>query len=234
MLEQLSVDGGKVRLRTPVGEACIWRDYAVRLHGQATEAWLQDNAAWLVGKAQPLESPPVSVMVMMAFEYYHSWHQPSNDGNSIGIIWMKICIKSGLAKSGCGKQKLCCMRQSDPRAVPDKLKQAHNFSEYLTKHRHRCCQLWVFSGWADLFNWLRCCWVRSQTNWQTNTDFRRAVESGKCSTSAGSPLCLSQWPDYYLNNLQGDMLPNISFDFWSLQASGEAISRRHLIALNQK
>ena len=59
VVEQLSVDGGKVRNRTPVGEACIWRDYkAIRLHGQATEAWLQDNAAlisWV--KAQPLASP---------------------------------------------------------------------------------------------------------------------------------------------------------------------------------
>lgn len=58
-VKELSVDGGKVRLRTPVGEACIWRDYkAVRLHGQATGAWFQDNAAlveWVL--AQPLASP---------------------------------------------------------------------------------------------------------------------------------------------------------------------------------
>jgi hypothetical protein len=35
-VEQLSVDGGKVRLRTPVGQGCEWRDYkAVNLHGLA-------------------------------------------------------------------------------------------------------------------------------------------------------------------------------------------------------
>ncbi len=37
-VKELSVDGGKVRLRTPVGEICIWRAYkGVRLHGQATK-----------------------------------------------------------------------------------------------------------------------------------------------------------------------------------------------------
>ena len=32
-VEEVSVDGGKVRLRTPLGEACEWRDYkAVNVH----------------------------------------------------------------------------------------------------------------------------------------------------------------------------------------------------------
>ena len=57
-VKELSGDGGKVRLRTPLSEECSWKDYkAVRLHGQATAAWLQDNAAlvkWVM--AQPLAS----------------------------------------------------------------------------------------------------------------------------------------------------------------------------------
>jgi hypothetical protein len=33
---EMSLDGGKVRLRTPLGEACEWRDYkAINLHEQA-------------------------------------------------------------------------------------------------------------------------------------------------------------------------------------------------------
>ena len=28
-VEEMSIDGGKVRLRTPLGEACQWRDYKV-------------------------------------------------------------------------------------------------------------------------------------------------------------------------------------------------------------
>lgn len=45
-VEAMSIDGGKVRLRTPKGEACIWNDYkAVALHGQLTMATFKDNAA---------------------------------------------------------------------------------------------------------------------------------------------------------------------------------------------
>lgn len=45
-VEAMSLDGGKVRLRTPLGEACIWNDYkAVALHGQVSMATFKDNAA---------------------------------------------------------------------------------------------------------------------------------------------------------------------------------------------
>jgi hypothetical protein len=47
-VEELSVDGGKVRLRTPVGQECELRDYkAVNLHGLAVAAYFQDNQALL-------------------------------------------------------------------------------------------------------------------------------------------------------------------------------------------
>lgn len=45
-VEELSVDGGKVRIRTPVGEASMWRDYkAVNLHSHGVAAFFQDNPA---------------------------------------------------------------------------------------------------------------------------------------------------------------------------------------------
>ncbi len=50
-VEELSVDGGKVRLRTPVGQGCEWRDYkVVNLDSQAVAAYFQDNqslVAWV-------------------------------------------------------------------------------------------------------------------------------------------------------------------------------------------
>lgn len=56
---EISVDGGKVRLRTPKGIPCEWRDYkAVNLHEQAVNAFFQDNAQlvnWVM--AQPLAQP---------------------------------------------------------------------------------------------------------------------------------------------------------------------------------
>ena len=47
-VEELSVDGGKVRLRTPKGLGCEWKDYkAVNFHGQGVAAYFQDNQAIL-------------------------------------------------------------------------------------------------------------------------------------------------------------------------------------------
>lgn len=52
----MSIDGGKVRLRTAKGQSCIWNDYkAVALHRQVTMATFKDNAtliAWV--NRQPL------------------------------------------------------------------------------------------------------------------------------------------------------------------------------------
>ena len=43
-VEELSVDGGKVRIRTPLGEKSEWKDYkSVRLHNLASCAKFQDN-----------------------------------------------------------------------------------------------------------------------------------------------------------------------------------------------
>ena len=62
-VKAMSLDGGKVRLRTPPGEACIWRDYkAVNLHHRGVEAFFQENASlveWV--NAQPLADPVIGV-----------------------------------------------------------------------------------------------------------------------------------------------------------------------------
>jgi hypothetical protein len=43
-IETLSIDGGKVRLRTPLGNKSEWKDYkAVSLHGQGSAAFFQEN-----------------------------------------------------------------------------------------------------------------------------------------------------------------------------------------------
>jgi len=43
-VEALSIDGGKVRLRTPRGNACEWKDYkAVSLHENICAAFFQEN-----------------------------------------------------------------------------------------------------------------------------------------------------------------------------------------------
>lgn len=55
-VEELSVDGGKIRLRTPLGKSCDWRDYkAIKLHQQLISASFRDNST-LIGwvNRQPL------------------------------------------------------------------------------------------------------------------------------------------------------------------------------------
>lgn len=46
MVTEVSLDGGKVRLRTPRGQACVWKDYkAVALQQQVVAAFFRDNDA---------------------------------------------------------------------------------------------------------------------------------------------------------------------------------------------
>jgi hypothetical protein len=61
MVNTLSLDGGKVRIRTPEKGPSVWRDYkAVTLHGIRCDAWFQDNEALLESvNSQPL-APVVS------------------------------------------------------------------------------------------------------------------------------------------------------------------------------
>ena len=43
-IKELCVDGGKVRLRTPLGEACQWRDYkGICINKKVTVAFFQEN-----------------------------------------------------------------------------------------------------------------------------------------------------------------------------------------------
>jgi hypothetical protein len=57
-IAEVCVDGGKVRLRTPVGESCIWRDYKAIATDQGVVANLHNNPpliTWVNG--QPLTIP---------------------------------------------------------------------------------------------------------------------------------------------------------------------------------
>ncbi len=145
-IKELSVDGGKVRLRTPVGEDSAWKDYkAVRLHGQATAAWFQDNGAlieWVL--AQLLASP----LICIGDGHDGIWNiikQLAPTDQRLEILdWYHL--KENLYKVGGSLKRL---RQAETllwRGQVDatlelflncSLKQAYNFCEYLAKHRHR-------------------------------------------------------------------------------------------------
>lgn len=60
-IKEMSVDGGKIRIRTPEGQPCIWRDYkGVNLHQGGVNAFYRENeslVAWV--NEQPLSHPLV-------------------------------------------------------------------------------------------------------------------------------------------------------------------------------
>lgn len=60
-IAEMSIDGGKVCLRTPKGEACEWRDYkAANLEGLLVGAFYQENEGlWPWVNQQPLSLPLV-------------------------------------------------------------------------------------------------------------------------------------------------------------------------------
>lgn len=145
-VKELSVDGGKVRLRTPLGEACVWLDYkAVQLHGQATIAEFQDNAAlieWI--NAQPLTVP----LTCIGDGHDGIWNiikqlEPAGQRREI-LDWYHL--KENLYKVGGSLKRLrqaeALLWRGQIDAVLElfhncSLKQAHNFCKYLTKHHNR-------------------------------------------------------------------------------------------------
>ena len=129
-----------------MGEECAWKDYkVVRLHGQATEAWLQDNAAlieWVL--AQPLASPLVclgdghdgiwNIINQLApqdqrleiLDWYHLTENLHKVGGSLKRLQQaEAFLWKGQVDAALELFQNCSF------------KQAQNFCEYLIKHRHR-------------------------------------------------------------------------------------------------
>ncbi len=144
-VSEVSVDGGKVRLRTRK-DGSYWRDYkAVRLQGIYYAAFYQDNQSLIdYVNTQPLTNPLV-------------WLGDGHDG-----VWNLIAefatkqsrweildwyhLKENLYKLGGSLRRL---KQAETQLwhgqvdqalalfAQCRLKQAHNFCRYLNKHRHR-------------------------------------------------------------------------------------------------
>lgn len=145
-IQELSADGGKIRIRTPVGETCRWLDYkGVRLHEFATGACFQDNPQlidWV--RQQPLNSP----LTCLGDGHDGVWNliKPmAAEGERREILdWYHLM--ENLEKVGGSRQRLNQARAllwkgnvDDTLALFEdcKRKQAANFCAYLRKHRHR-------------------------------------------------------------------------------------------------
>ena len=146
-VEELSVDGGNIRIRTPKGEASDWKGYkAVRLHTlPALAASFQDNnfvIDWV--NHQPL----APILTCLGDGHDGIWNivhefTPSIQRREI-LDWFHLM--ENLYKVGGSMQRINTVKEFLWKGNVDdaiasfadcKLKQALNFCAYLEKHRHR-------------------------------------------------------------------------------------------------
>ncbi len=145
-IQEVSADGGKIRIRTSLGQECRWLDYkSVRLHEFATGACFQDNQQlidWV--RQQPLTSPLTclgdghdgiwNLIKPMApdtqrremLDWYHLMENLEKVGGSIRRLnQARALLWKGDVDATLALFALC------------KRKQGANFCAYLRKHRHR-------------------------------------------------------------------------------------------------
>lgn len=146
-LEELSVDGGNIRIRTPEGKPCDWKGYkATCLHEkQAIAASFQENSLmidWV--KSQSL----APILTCLGDGHDGIWNivrdfAPEHQRREV-LDWFHLM--ENLHKIGGSNQRLNLAKTllwqgkvDDAIAVfaDCHLKQALNFCAYLEKHRHR-------------------------------------------------------------------------------------------------
>lgn len=146
-VEEVSVDGGNIRIRTPVGKPCDWKGYkAVRLHNHhAIAASFQENNLiidWV--NNQPL----AGTLTCIGDGHDGIWNvvrelKPTQQRREI-LDWFHLM--ENLHKVGGSMQRINQVRELLWQGKVDEaiarfhdctLKQAENFCAYLKKHRHR-------------------------------------------------------------------------------------------------
>ena len=152
---EISVDGGKVRLRTKnQGQPCIWRDYkAVCLDTQLRMAWFQENnklVEWV--NNQSFES----ILNCVGDGHPGIWNlmnQFNQDGETREILdWFHLVenlykVGGSLKRIAHGKQLLWQGKVDEALSLFSALKKkaASNFCTYLQNHRHRIVNYEHFS-----------------------------------------------------------------------------------------
>ena len=142
----MSVDGGKVRLRTPKGEPSEWRDYkGVNLHECYVGAFFQDNSSlvnWV--NAQPLTHP----LICLGDGHDGIWNITQGIGTESHrreiLDWYHLV--ENLGKVGGSQQRLDAVEtflwQGDVDCAIEQFndwqhERVFTFIAYLNKHRHR-------------------------------------------------------------------------------------------------
>ncbi len=146
IIEALSVDGGNVRLRTPLGQESIWQNYkAVSLHGQACAAFFRENdqlLSWT--NSQPLARVITCVgdghdgiwnLITQIGDSFQrrevlDWYHLVENLNKVGGSNKRIRRVESYLWDGDIEMALAEFKGSQNKAVV-------NFQNYVQKHRQR-------------------------------------------------------------------------------------------------
>lgn len=145
-VDEISVDGGKVRLRTSKGQPSEWRDYkGVNLHERCVGAFFQDNESlvnWV--NVQPLSDP----LTCLGDGHDGIWNIYQQIGTSTQkreiLDWYHLV--ENLGKVGGSQQRIdaveACLWQGDVKGAIELFndwqhQRVSTFIAYLNKHRHR-------------------------------------------------------------------------------------------------
>ncbi len=137
-LSELSVDGGKVRIRTPLGDSCQWKDYKAIV----TEASLT-NPSLMMDKSSTVASPS-----LLGDGHDGIWNiiqQISTPDQRREILdWYHLIenlhkVGGSLKRLNQAEQLLWQGKVDETLTLFEPLskKQAQDFCNYLRKHRHR-------------------------------------------------------------------------------------------------
>lgn len=154
-VEEMSIDGGKVRLRTPKGEICRWQDYkAVNLHEQCCEAFLQDNEQLVEWVNQQSLANPVTCLGDGHDGIWNLFGEIASPTQRREILdWFHLV--ENLHKVGGSLQRLAAVEallwKGDVDGAIKQFKgwqheQVDNFIAYLNKHRHRIVNYGYFQA----------------------------------------------------------------------------------------
>lgn len=144
-MQELCVDGGKVRVRTPVGQACQWRDYKAIATDSGLVANFQNNTQlieWV--NAQPRENPLIclrdghdgiwNIVSQIATadqrQEILDWYHLTENLYKVHASLKRLHQAEALLWKGQVDETIGLFESS-------KHKQAQNFCRYLHKHRHR-------------------------------------------------------------------------------------------------
>lgn len=145
-MEEMSINGGKVRIRTPTGEICRWQDYkGVNLHEHCLEAFFQANETlveWV--NQQPLAIP----LVCLGDGHDGIWNLFGDIANASQrqeiLDWFHL--KENLHKVGGSEQRLATVEAllwtGDVDTAIEQFndwqhERVDNFIIYFNKHRSR-------------------------------------------------------------------------------------------------